>query len=392
MFSAILRSLVVFVSCLALFVTSSPTPVRNSNAPPRRSFTVPRVRNRNFGGYDGPTELLKAYRKHAMPIPRGLQQKVAARRVKRSLQARAAGGQNAGSVPAIPVGNGIEYVSTITVGGQKVDVDFDTGSSDLWVFSSQLDPWDQLGHQVYNHAQSPSSRVLEGSIFNCSYGDGSGVMGPVALDSVDIGGVTVSKQAVGMAALVTDEFVEDTGSSGLLGLAFSSLNRVRPEPQKTFFDNVMKDLEEPVFTADLRKVGVGSYEFGRVDDAKYSGNMTWVPVDTSSGFWQFTSDSFSINGGPPQKSREGAQAIADTGTTIIMADPALVDSYYALVPGAFVDDKEEGYVFPCATELPMLSLDIGGQYMAQIPGDDIRFTQYSDTSELIATPSAASVG
>jgi hypothetical protein len=109
--------------------------------------------------------------------------------------------------------------------------------------------------------------------------------------------------------------------------------------------------------------------------------MTWIPVDSTSGFWQFTSDTFAVDNGPSQKSRDGAQAIADTGTTLILANPRLVDAYYAQVQGAFNSAEEEGYVFPCDATLPDLSLDIGGSYIAKVPGADIKFSQYNENSE-----------
>jgi hypothetical protein len=36
-----------------------------------------------------------------------------------------------GSAPAFPDSNGVEYLVTTTVGGQNLDLDFDTGSADL---------------------------------------------------------------------------------------------------------------------------------------------------------------------------------------------------------------------------------------------------------------------
>ncbi|KAH6668085.1 aspartic peptidase domain-containing protein [Plectosphaerella plurivora] len=369
MHSAALRSIVLFVALLAAGIESTPTPRT------KRSFTVPRVKNRDFTGHDGPTELLKAYRKHDMPIPRSLVDLVEARNEKRSLDSL---GGFVGTVSATEANNGVEYVSPVKVGGQTVNVAFDTGSSDLWVFGAQLDATSKNGHDVYDSSKSSSFKALEGSTFNCTYGDGSGVLGNVAMESVSVGGVTVSAQAVGVANFVSDQFVKDTGSSGLMGLAFSSLNRVRPQAQKTFFDNVMNDLAQPVFTADLRRDGAGSYEFGRIDQSKFTGDMTWIPVNSTSGFWQFTSDTFAVNNGPSQKSKDGAQAIADTGTTLILANPQLVETYYAQVQGAVLSAEEEGYVFPCDTALPDLSLDIGGSYIAKVPGADIKFSQYNE--------------
>lgn len=315
-----------------------------------------------------------------MPIPRGLQELAANIDAEQRLTVRDSRLVNAttGLVPATPYGNGIEYISPITIGGQSISVDFDTGSSDLWVFSSLLDKRVSAGHQVYDRNRSSTFTMLPGSSFNCSYGDGSGVAGAVGLDKVEVGGVTATQQAVGMATAVSREFADDMGSHGLVGLAFSSINRVQPERQKTFFDNVMPELAEPVFTADLRKTEEGAYEFGRIDSTKYTGELAWVPVQAESGYWQFTSDSFAVGRESQQTSQRGAQAIADTGTTAILAHPATVEHYYAQVAGAVNNTEHGGFTFPCDTELPDLSLDIGGAFMASVPGRDIQFAQFSD--------------
>ncbi|KAM0283984.1 hypothetical protein ACHAQH_002179 [Verticillium albo-atrum] len=371
------QSLLLCLGLLALLAQASPTRLGTRNTIQKRSFLVPRVKNENFQGHNGPRQLLRAYRKYSMPIPQGLAETVARQTAQAKLKARQ--GNGIGIVTATPIRNDVEYVSPIMIGGQSVDVDFDTGSSDLWVFTSQLSAQAQAGHQVYDPTQSRTFAMLPGNSFDISYGDGSGAAGNVGTDVVDIGGATVTRQAIEMATALSASFVEDTANNGLMGLAFSKLNTVKPQKQKTFFDNVMPSLAEPVFTADLKKAAVGAYEFGRVDPAKFVGQMTYVPVNTSNGFWQFSSESFSVNGGAPQPGQPGGQAIADTGTTIILANPVTVQGYYEQVQGAVNDQQQGGFTFPCATQLPDLALDVGGQYMARVKGSDINFAQVSDT-------------
>ena len=97
---------------------------------------------------------------------------------------------------------------------------------------------------------------------DASWVDGSGASGVVYADKVVIGGVTATSQAVEAATSVSSEFEQDTGSDGLVGLAFSSINQVKPKPATTFFDTVLNTLASKVFTADLVSGGPGAYTFG----------------------------------------------------------------------------------------------------------------------------------
>ncbi|KAK1961084.1 acid protease [Colletotrichum sublineola] len=382
-----LRSLCLY-GLLATFADASPVEKR-ANIQKRGHFVVPRVPNENFKGHDGTRQLIKAYRKFSMPMPPGLLEAMAAQAANNPEPVKAesfkafatnntnaaAGAPGTGLTTATPIRNDVEYVSPIKIGGQTIIVDFDSGSSDFWVFTSMLDSQSQAGHELYDPSKSKSAKMLQGQQFSIRYGDGSGAQGVVGTDVVDIGGAVVENQAIEMATAVSQQFVEDTANNGLMGLARSQLNTVKPDRQKTFFDNVMPSLAEPVFTADLRKKSVGAYEFGRIDTSKFSGQMAWIPINTTSGFWQFSSEKFAVGDGQVQTGSVGGQAIADTGTTLILANPTMVQAYYQQVQGAKQDQSVGGVTFPCNAKLPDLMMDIGGVYMARVKGSDINFAQ-----------------
>lgn len=375
----------------------------------KRSFKVERVRNPNFKGRNGPRELLKAYRKYRMPVPQPLLDAMnnqsngttptttsitqADTSESESLRLDATGGSSTaaaagtatGAVTATPEQDDVEYLAPVTIGGQTINLDFDSGSSDLWVFNTQLSPQLTAGHQVYNPAASKTFKLLPGHTFEISYGDGSAAAGNVGTDVVEIGGVSVQNQAVELATKVTQTFIQDTQNNGLLGLAFSKLNTVQPQQQKTFFDNVLPSLAEPVFTADLRHNAVGAYEFGRIDNTKFTGQLAWIPVNTAMGFWQFTTSAFSVGTGQAVKVKP-TQAIADTGTTLMLVSQSVANAYYSQVQGAKNDSNAGGITFPCNTNLPDLFVDVGGRYMARIKGDDIRFSQIDATSKSTPFP------
>ncbi len=129
-------------------------------------------------------------------------------------------------------------------------------------------------------------------------------------------------------------------------------------------------LSNPLFTVDLRKGAPGTYDFGFVDDAKHTGAVTYVNVDSSQGFWTFTSSGYAIGGGA--LSRSSIRGIADTGTTLLYLPDSIVNSYYRTVQGAKNDQQQGGYTYPCAANLPNISFKIGS-YTAVVPGNYITY-------------------
>lgn len=105
-----------------------------------------------------------------------------------------------------------------------------------------------------------------------------------------------------------------------------------PIEQDTFYDNAKASLTTPVFTADLKYHAAGTYEFGTIDSTKYTGSITYVDVDNSNGFWEFTGTGYAVGLGSFKS--ESIDAIADTGTTLIYAPASVVIAYYAGVSGS----------------------------------------------------------
>lgn len=202
-----------------------------------------------------------------------------------------------GTVGANPAANDEEYLCPVSIGGQTLNLDFDTGSSDLWVFSTELARSSQAGHKIFDPSKSRTFKKIPGASWKIQYGDGSGASGDVGTDEVNIGGAMVSGQAVELASKVSTEFISGSSSDGLLGLAFSSINTVTPNQQQTFFDNAIPSLSSPLFTADLKHAQPGSYDFGYIDNSKYAGQITYVPVDSAQGFWEFTANGYQVGNG-----------------------------------------------------------------------------------------------
>ncbi|KAK3052044.1 hypothetical protein LTR09_006998 [Extremus antarcticus] len=280
-----------------------------------------------------------------------------------------------GEVTATPEANEAAYYSSVDIGGQKLNLNFDTGSADMWVYNTGMSSGLTSGHAVYNPVQSSTFTKYNGGTWEIQYGDGSTAKGTVGFDTVTIGGVVAQKQCIELAEQVTGTFLEDSDTDGLLGLAFSVINTVLPQPQKTFFENVMDELEQPLFTADLEEDASGTYEFGSIDERKYSGEIHYAPVDNGLGFWQVESNTYTI-GGARKTCTVCSPTIIDTGTSLVLMDDDVVKAYYQQVSGARYDSQNYGYMYPCIATLPDFGIAIG-DYTAVINGSDITYAEAS---------------
>ena len=245
-------ALVAVTSAACVLASALPPSSPNTVTDRPGTFSLKQVRNLNFVR-NGPVQLAKIYHKYHTSLPDDL--KAAVNRIRsKSLK------RSNGTVETNPEANDVEYLTPVSIGtpGQVLNLDFDTGSSDLWVFSSQTKNNEVDGQTVYSPNKSSTAKELEGYTWQISYGDGSYSGGNVYIDTVTVGGLAVPSQAVEVATQVSDEFTSDHNNDGLLGLGFSSINTVEPEGQKTFFDNAMPSLDYPLFTADLKASARGS--------------------------------------------------------------------------------------------------------------------------------------
>ncbi|ORY57147.1 eukaryotic aspartyl protease [Pseudomassariella vexata] len=358
------------------------------------TFKISQVPNSRYTGMKkgrGTMAIARAYAKFGAAVPDDLQSLID--QILAELGLVGNNGNNGdtdddsqGEVAAVPEAFDTEYLCPVQIGTppQTLNLDFDTGSSDLWVFSSETPQAQVAGQTVYQIDQSSTAQLIDGAAWSISYGDGSSSAGAVYLDTVTVGGVTVDSQAVESARNVSASFTSNPNSDGLLGLAFSTLNTVTPNQQKTFFDSALTDLASPLFTANLKKSEAGNYNFGFIDKTEFTGDISFVAVNVSSGFWLFESEGFAV--GTSGTVSAAHQAIADTGTTLMLLPQEIVDAYYAQVEGAQnAVATAGGYVYPCTATLPDYTAMIG-DYQAVIPGDFVNFSPVDgDTFEEATT-------
>jgi cathepsin D len=264
---------------------------------------------------------------------------------------RAAGGD-----PLIDF-NGKLWFGTISAGTPPVDftVDFDTGSSDLLLPGPNCGDT-CAGHKIYDPSMSSTSKDL-GTTFSLSFGDGSTAEGEQFTDDVTIVGMTALKQTLGAATQYSTGFeLPEFPPDGLMGMAFPQISSFNASP---VFQTLVSQnsTDQPVFSFRLTS-GVSELFIGGTNSSLFTGEITYTAV-TEVGFWSVDLESVSVNQGMVLGK---TPCFIDTGTSLIIGDPASVAQLYQAIPGAMDASSIIGdgvFVLPC-NSIPTVSFTFNG--------------------------------
>ncbi|KAJ7861712.1 acid protease [Mycena olivaceomarginata] len=125
-----------------------------------------------------------------------------------------------------------DYLVNVTIGGQNFSLIIDSGSSDTWVPQAGFSCFNLTGSPVpqttcnfgstgFNPNSSKTFELYQNVSFNQTYGTSEYVAGPIALETVSIGGLEVSRQVVPIPDVAA--WTGDGVLSGVLGLAFPNV-------------------------------------------------------------------------------------------------------------------------------------------------------------------------
>ncbi|KAH8697201.1 aspartic peptidase domain-containing protein [Talaromyces proteolyticus] len=179
---------------------------------------------------------------------------------------------------------GPQYLLNISVGTppQNVTVQIDTGSSDLWIFSSDNEcnnSWGCLGSSFHENASSTLVNDLPGQ-FAYSYGSGANGTGDYVTDDVQIGGKMIKNVRFGVAH-------KSNGISplyGIMGLGFSdgefavnkNLSRFNTTVQKMSNQGIINSAAFSLYLNNIENQG--NILFGGYDKAKYHGDLQMMDL------------------------------------------------------------------------------------------------------------------
>ncbi|KAL2014216.1 hypothetical protein VTN00DRAFT_1741 [Thermoascus crustaceus] len=218
-----------------------------------------------------------------------------------------------------------QYYTEISLGTppQSFKVVLDTGSSNLWVPSSECGSIACYLHNKYDSSES-STYKKNGSEFSIRYGSGS-LSGFVSNDVLQIGDLKVKNQDFAEATSEPGLAFAFGRFDGILGLGYDtiSVNKIVPP----FYNMVSQKLvDEPVFgfyLGDTNKDGDQSEAtFGGVDKDHYTGDLVKIPLRRKA-YWEVDLDSIAFGDSVAELDNTGA--ILDTGTSLIALPSTLAE-------------------------------------------------------------------
>ena len=226
-----------------------------------------------------------------------------------------------------------QYFGTFAIGTppQLFKVIFDTGSSNVWVPGHTCTSIACFVHSKYDPTQS-SSYERDGTPFSIQYGSGA-LEGKLSRDTVAFG-----KGGKGSVSVHNFTFAQSTAErgitwiaarfDGIVGLGFDAISvdhvpaifreldkqNALPEPVISFFFGYES-------TADASQMILGGVDKSLIE---HGHDMHFVPV-AKEGYWQFSVDSIALAEYDAPCS-SGCNAIADTGTSLIVGPPAVMNA------------------------------------------------------------------
>jgi saccharopepsin len=278
--------------------------------------------------------------------------------------------------------NIIADFSEITIGTppQTFKVVLDTGSSNLWVPSSECGSIACYLHTKYDSSSS-STYKKNGTAFEIRYGSGS-LSGFVSQDVMTIGDLKIKDQ-------IFAEATEEPGLAfafgrfdGILGLGYDtiSVNKI-PPPFYNMIDQGL--LDEPVFAFYLSDTNNGDDSeatFGGVDESHYTGKITTIPLRRKA-YWEVDLDAITF--GDSTAELENTGVILDTGTSLIALPTTLAELLNKEI-GAKKGYNGQ-YTIECEKRdsLPDMSFTLSGHEFAITPYDYILEVQGSCISSFM---------
>ncbi|CAG8450950.1 8099_t:CDS:2 [Ambispora leptoticha] len=261
--------------------------------------------------------------------------------------------KKAARLPINAVGNNNQWIGDVHIGTppQKFTLEFDTGSSDLWVASVFCAKAMCDGHNLYDPHKSSTYHDLK-TKWDMRYLDGSNVNGFLAKDTLQVGSIEIHDQIFALATNQTAEFQKDV-VDGVIGLGLNTNTRI--EGVKTPLDNMIDQglIKEALFSVYLvegKNGGGGEYLFGGYDKLKIKDDVTFVSL-SSTREWVIPLTNIHVGNNSIDIT---GNALVDTGTSVILLSSNAAKQVFRQIPGSKIvkikgntmDVEDRGFMIP----------------------------------------------
>lgn len=291
------------------------------------------------------------------------------------------------SVPLTNYANA-QYFAEIGLGTppQTFKVILDTGSSNLWIPSSECTSIACYLHNKYVSGDSITYKP-NGTDFSITYGSGS-VKGYLSQDILQLAGIEIPKQVFGETTSEPGLTFAFGKFDGILGLGYDSISVQHTVPP--VYNAINQGLlDEPKFAFHLGVEGEdgigGTATFGGVDESLFEGKITYLPVRRKA-YWEVKFDSLAFG---EDAAKLDIGAVIDTGTSLITLPSDLAEIFNAQI-GAEKSWSGQ-YTVDCAKRdgLPDLTFTFDGydfpisayDYILEVGGSCVSTITPMDISE-----------
>lgn len=274
------------------------------------------------------------------------------------------------------LGNAEElYYANVTIGtpGQLLQLQLDTGSSDVWMTQTgasycQMQQGGCTGG-TFDPTTSSTYKVIDQGAFEIQYVDNSGSTGDYFSDNIAIGGILITGQEMGLAR-------QTTIGTGIIGVGFTQDESQCAQSQgpcqtyPSIIDSMVNQskINSHAYSLWLNdaEANTGSILFGGVDTSKYAGELVTLPIlpdAQSGGFTSFTVAWTGFSIGTPKGEETtfvpqnfAQPAVLDSGTSTLLLPDDLAQQMLDQF-GAQFSNQLQAYVAPCYLRNANATLD-----------------------------------